>query len=58
MEGAVVGENAVDHSQVVSTSSSVEDLLVGNASISYDGTTTFIRNPTSAVSVVCTRRLQ
>jgi len=58
MEGAVLGENAVDNSQVVTTSSSVEDSLVGNPTITYNGTTTFIRNPQSAVSVVCSRRVK
>jgi hypothetical protein len=58
MEGCVVAENAVDHSQVVSTASAVEDLLVGNATITYNGSTTFLRNPSSTVSVVCARRLK
>jgi hypothetical protein len=58
MEGAVVGENATDNSAVVSTSNTVEDSLVGNATITYNGTTTFLRNPQSAVSVVCTRRVK
>jgi hypothetical protein len=58
MEGAVLGENAVDSSSVVTTSSAVEDSLVGNATITYNGMTTFIHNPQSAVSVVCARRLK
>jgi hypothetical protein len=58
MEGAVIGENAVDQCSVVSTSNSVEDSLVGNATITYNGTTTFLRNPQSAVSVVCSRRVK
>jgi hypothetical protein len=58
MEGAVVGENAADHSDTVSSSSAVEDTLMGNATIVYNGMTTFVRNPQQAVSVVNVRRVK
>jgi hypothetical protein len=58
MNGAVIGENAVDRSSVVTTSSSVEDTLQGNATITYDGLQTFVRNPQQSVVVVDVRRLQ
>jgi hypothetical protein len=58
MEGAAVGENRFDQSSLVSTSSSVEDVLQGNATIVYNGEGTFVRNPQSAVNIVNVRRLK